>query len=132
MAGRIIMRPASPGGSSPLLRRLRSDCRGSAITEFALVAPVFLMLVLGVFDVGQMLYGKVLLNGAVQQAARSSTLEGADTEKADAMVHKIVSPILPGAEITSKRVSYYDFVDVGRAERWNDGNGNGTCDEDET
>lgn len=42
------------------------------------------------------------------------------------------APSCRGAEITSKRVSYYDFVDVGRAERWNDGNGNGICDEDET
>lgn len=112
-------------------QRLRCDQRGVSATEFALIAPVFLTLLLGILDVGQMGYGNAVLNGAVQKAARDSALETADTNAADAMVKRIVDPVFPGATYTSKRTSYYDFADIGRPERWNDGNNNGLCDNNE-
>lgn len=112
-------------------RALRCDERGATILEFALVTPVFLTLILGIFDLGQMVYAQALLNGAVQQAARSSTLETANTAAADQLVEDLVGPVVPGATFTSKRVSYYDFVDIGRAEKWNDTDGNGDCDNNE-
>jgi hypothetical protein len=43
-----------------------------------------------------------------------------------------VQKIAPGAKVTTSRVSYYDFADIGRAEAWNDRNGNGTCDHNES
>lgn len=100
--------------------------------EFALVAPVFLMLVLGTLDLGQMIYGNSVLNGAVEKAARDSALETTSTLQADNTVRSIVGPILPGAQITTSRTSYLDFLDIGRPERWNDGNNNGTCDNNES
>lgn len=123
------------------LRRLRErrsgpslaqDTRGVAATEFALLAPVFLLLMLGSFNIGQMIYGRALLGGAVEKAARSAALETADTASADAMVKKTVLRILPGAVITSTRTSYYDFNDIGRPEKWNDSNGSGDCDNNES
>ena len=45
---------------------LRSRDRGQALVEFALVLPVFLMLLMGVFDLGRGIY---MYNG-VAQAAR--------------------------------------------------------------
>lgn len=109
-------------------RSLAADRRGVATIEFALVAPVFLVLLMGMLNVGQVAYGAAVLNGAVQKAARDSTLEGANTEQADAIVRELVSPVLPGASYTSRRTNYYDFADIGRAERFNDQNGNGNCD----
>lgn len=104
---------------------------GVSATEFALIAPVFLTLLLGILDIGQMGYGNAVLNGAVQKAARDSALETGDTAAADALVQQIVAPVFPGATYTSSRTSYYDFADIGRAERWNDANNNGTCDNSE-
>lgn len=112
--------------------RLRSDNRGAVFIEFALIAPVFLMLVIGTFDIGQMAYAKSVLEGAVQKAARDSSLETASTLQADNMVKSMVQPVLPGVQITTTRTSYFDFVDVGRPERWNDANNNGTCDNNES
>lgn len=112
-------------------RRFRLDQRGVSATEFALIAPVFLTLLIGILDVGQMGYGNAVLNGAVQKAARDSALEGANTDAADAVVKQIVDPVFPKATYTSRRISYYDFADIGRPERWNDGNNNGTCDNNE-
>ena len=121
----MIVRPAWLG------KHLRHDQRGVSATEFALIAPVFLTLLLGILDIGQMGYGNAVLNGAVQKSARDSALEGANTDAADAVVKRIVDPVFPGATYTSKRTSYYDFADIGRPERWNDGNNNGTCDNNE-
>ena len=113
------------------LRGLLSDCSGSALLEFAFPAPVWLMLVLGTLDLGQMAYAKSVLAGATQDAARNASLETGDTTTADALVQSQVRRIAPGATVTSSRVSYYDFADIGRAEAWDDADGDGACDNNE-
>ena len=113
-------------------QQLRGCQAGASAVEFALIAPVFLMMMMQIFNLGQMVYGKVLLAGATEQAARSSALETADTAAADAIVSGIVKKVLAGATVTSTRKSYNDLDDLGRAERWNDANANGTCDANET
>ena len=115
-----------------LRRRLRHDTSGVTAVEFGMVAPVFLTLVIGTFDIGQMAYGSSVLNGAVQKAARDSSLETASVEQADQMVKNMVLPVLPNATINTTRESYFDFVDIGRPEKWNDANSNGVCDNHES
>lgn len=44
--------------------------RGSSITEFAIVAPVFLLFMFGIMEMGFVLWNQVSLNFAVTQAAR--------------------------------------------------------------
>jgi hypothetical protein len=105
---------------------------GNTVLEFAMIMPMFFILLFGIANVGQLLYGKVLLNGAVEAAARASGTETGDTTAADQMVRKIVGPVLPGATYTISRFNYDDFSDVGRMEKWTDGNTNGTCDNGET
>ena len=108
-------------------------CRkGSVIIEFAILAPVFLLLLLGTFDIGQMVYARSVLHGAVEEAARSSSLETADTTAADDKVKAAITPVLPHASFSSSRLSYYDFSDIGRAGQWNDSDGDGICDNGES
>ena len=111
--------------------RLARDSRGAAATELALIAPVFFLMLSEVFNLGQMVLGRVVLDGAVQQAARGSSLESANTGAADAMVAGLVGRVLPGATVTGARKSYYDFADIARAERWSDSNNNARCDNGE-
>lgn len=133
MTGRHLRQFARPACRWSGWRIAIGRCtRGVAAVEFALVAPVFLLLLMGAFDMAQMVYGKSVLHGAVQHAARTSTLEGADTSEADAKVAEMIVPILPGARVDSTRTSYFDFADIGRPEAWNDANRNGTCDNGET
>jgi Flp pilus assembly protein TadG len=63
--------------SNRALRRLRKDQRGAALMEFALVAPTFILLVMGGLEAGHSLYVRAVLQGAVQKAARDAALEGA-------------------------------------------------------
>lgn len=104
---------------------------GAAAVEFAMVAPVFLAMLMGVMDLGQMALGKAVLQGAVYEAARSSTLETADTQLSDGITQEITGLVLPSAELTLNRTSYYDFDDIDRPESWNDADDSGVCDNDE-
>lgn len=113
------------------IAKLRQSEAGSTALEFALIAPVFLLMLLGIFDLGHMAYGHATLNGAVQEAARTSALETGDTEEADDRVVALMKAVLPNAEYEFSRVSYVDFNDVGRPEAWNDSNGDGLCNNDE-
>ena len=113
------------------VQSLAQDNSGAGTLEFALVIPMFLTLIFGVIDLGQMAYGQSVLNGAVEQAARNSALETANTTATDQAVKDTITPILPGATVTSTRTNYYDFADIGRKEKWTDSNANGTCDNGE-
>lgn len=113
------------------LALLRADSSGSALLEFALTAPLWIYLVMSTLDMGQMAYAKSILDGATQDAARDASLEGGSTTTADALVQTQVRRIAPGATVTTSRVSYFDFSDIGRPEKWTDSNHDGECDNKE-
>ena len=55
--------------------RLRADRRGISTVEFALLFPVLALMLMGFFDVAHQAYVRAVLQGAIQQAGRNSTLE---------------------------------------------------------
>ena len=114
--------------------RLLRDARGAAAVEFALVAPVLLIGMMGVFDLGYNMYTASVLNGAVQKTARDSTIEAASSRESalDAKVTKMVHTIAPNSTLRFKRTSYASFSRVGKPETYSDVNGNGTCDAGES
>ncbi|MGZ5879487.1 MAG: TadE/TadG family type IV pilus assembly protein [Croceibacterium sp.] len=109
-------------------RNLARDDRGATIIEFALVAPVLLMLLMGLFDMGYNLYTAAVLQGAIQKAARDSTIEGATPAALDARVIGTVHQIAPNAELVFDRKNYSSFSEIGTPEDFTDINGDGTCD----
>ncbi len=112
-------------------RKLYPDQAGVTAVEFALVAPVFLGLVMTILNLGQMMLGMAVLNGAVQEAARGTTVQGADTSTVDDFVKGRIAPILPDVTIASTRKSYFDFIDVKRPEKFTDTNQDGKCSNSE-
>lgn len=122
------------------LRRLRRDTRGAALMEFAIVAPVMCLLLVGGFDVAHTLYARGVLQGIVQKTARDSTLETADLAQQailDQRVKKQASALANNATITITRRYYRTFSDAAtaRAEEWTDATSgtyaNGRCDNGE-
>lgn len=112
--------------------RIVRETAGVTAVEFALVAPVFFMLLLGTLDTAHMVYARAILAGAVERAAREASLETGDTDDADAMVEAMIRPVLPNTELEATRSSYFDFADIGRPEQFDDENGNDLCDEGES
>lgn len=60
----------------PRLKRKQSDRRGAALVEFAIVAPVFLLFMLGSIEIGRALVVQQALTNASCEGARMGTLEG--------------------------------------------------------
>lgn len=112
------------------IRRAGQDRRGVTVTEFGLIAPTFLVMLLGVFDLGFTVYARAILDGAVQKAGRDASLETAATALAtiDARVRENLGPLGKDAEINPVRMSYQDFAKVGLPEEFEDDNNNGVRD----
>lgn len=112
---------------------LPRDERGATLVEFAMVAPVLVLAVLGLMDMGYNYYIQAQLQGTVQQAARNATLERAltATSDIDASVAEAVRKIVPSASLQFARSSYSSFADVERPEDFSDLDGNGRCNDGE-
>lgn len=122
----------------PLLHQLERGClardnRGATMVEFALVAPVLMLTLVGLFDLSYNIYAASMVEGAIQQAARDSTIEGNTTSQAsiDARVTEIVETIVPTATVSFARSAYTDFSNVAQAEDFTDTNTDGDCNDGE-
>ena len=115
------------------LSALLRDRRGVTAIEFGLLAPVLLVGLLGLFDLGHNMYTKALLIGAIQKAARDSTIEGASGSETllDRRVADAVRAIAPGAALTFTRRAYTSFTDVHAPEDFTDIDGDDLCNNGE-
>lgn len=111
--------------------RLAADRRGATIVEFAIIAPVMMLLIMGLCDICYQGYVQAVLTGALQKAGRDSTIQGNDAAAAttaiDGKVMTAVRSIARAASYTSSRKSYSKFGDVA-PERFDDNNNNNSYD----
>ena len=63
--------------SFSLSRALRRDQSGATVVEFALVAPIALLLIMGTLELGYQQYVATVLNGAMDQAGAIPALKAA-------------------------------------------------------
>lgn len=117
------------------------DKAGATISEFAVVAPIFLTLMMGTFDVAHTIYVRSVLQGEVYRAARASALKaggrGIVQQEIDTKLVNQVKLLLPAkAKIVGPvRANFGDYADAGEfglAEPYVDSNDNNECDEGET
>ena len=57
-------------------RRPRGRGRGQALAEFAIVAPIFFLMLFGLIDFGRYVYYVQVLNNAAREAARYAIVHG--------------------------------------------------------
>jgi Flp pilus assembly protein TadG len=121
------------------LSLLRND-RGIAATEFALIAPIFALLMMGSADIAHTLYMQTVLQGTIQKAARDSSLESGTANTTQATIDgriraavKDLNTALADSDITITRRYYKTFstASAAQAETWTDTNSNSTCDNGE-
>jgi Flp pilus assembly protein TadG len=74
----------------------RTERRGAAALEFAVVAPVFFLLIFGLVEVGRCLMVQHLLTNAARQGCRVAVIEG----KTTADVNTAASNLLSGQGIS--------------------------------
>lgn len=104
---------------SKFCRSLRRDQEGATLLEFAFVAPVFMMLLIGAMDVGYAMYIRAVAAGTLEQAARSGSLEGATESQLRGEIRLSMFKILPESArnnsnvlITTKNYSDYSRIDA--------------------
>lgn len=121
----------------PRITRLARDTRGATLVEFAFVAPVLVLFMMGAFDVGHTLYMESSIEGIVQKTGRDSSLEtGTDATKQAATDEKVRVQVLAlanNATLAYSRRFYRTFSQAlaARYETFSDTDGDRTCDHGE-
>ncbi len=117
------------------LKRIRRDENGATLTEFGFVAPVLILMVMGIFDMAHSQYTSALVNGAMQKSGRDLTLESAGSRQDDidqAVIDQVQNVVPDSATVTLEKLSHFDFSDIGEAEEWTDeGTLDGICNNNE-
>ena len=116
------------------LSAMRHDERGAALMEFALVAPVMIMMIMAGFDAGYSVYLHSVANGALEQRARAASLDGATESQFDIEIRDAMYEVLPAyadneeSVVVSKK-NYTDYSRIDSAEDISvDNNENGVLD----
>lgn len=92
------MKTPIPAIKPPLRRRLR-DGRGQSLVEFAIVFPVFIVLLAGMIDFGLALFSDVTIINAAREGARLGIVQPGDTTAIEARV-RAMSTGLDGTKLT--------------------------------
>lgn len=74
-------------------RRDGNDRRGAALVEFAMVAPIFLLFVVGSIELGRALVVQEALTNASREGARVGTLDGASTSDVTSAVNSYLTAV---------------------------------------
>jgi Flp pilus assembly pilin Flp len=98
----VVIGPSQAASTFPILetkvhkvsRSFRKQ-RGAAAVEFAVVAPVFVLLIFGMIEYGRMVMVQQMLTNASREGARRAVLEGAD----ETAVRQVVKDYLTPANI---------------------------------
>lgn len=112
-------------------RSLRRDTAGATLVEFAFVAPVLILFLIGFLDYGYWMYVRSMANGALEGTARAAGVGGAavDTAALQAAVETQIKKIVPAATFTWDPRSYYEYSGIDKPEKVvTDYNGNGKYD----
>ena len=99
----------------PLLRRHRGDDRGAIAVEFAIAAPLLVLLFFGVLEVGNLLRDRATVTDASREAARTAAAlprESGFQNSALATINGIIANMTDvPREVPMVRVSLFDEAD---------------------
>jgi Flp pilus assembly protein TadG len=78
----------------------RSDARGQSLVEFALVLPIFILVLMGLFDLGRGVYAYNTLSNASREAARVAIVNQTPAAIQAEAVKQAVGLGITGADVT--------------------------------
>jgi Flp pilus assembly protein TadG len=97
---------AGSAAALPLKRRRRCFARRAVTSvEFAVIAPVFFVLVLGMIELGRGMMVRHLLANAARQGCRAGIIEGKGNSDITAAVASALSPIGISSETVTVQVN---------------------------
>ncbi len=119
------------------LRRLRDGEDGSPAAEFAFVAPILFLMVIGTIEFGMIMFVTILMESGLRDAARYGITnnEFGGMNRMERIVRIINDRTMGLVDISQADLQvlvYPAFDQIGNGEDFVDGNGNGTYDAGET
>ncbi len=85
-------------------KKTRNGEDGQAMVEFALILPIFLLILCGIIDFGWLFYNQLSLNNACREGARYAVVNTADNADTSAIINHI--------ENTTTTVFANDGIDI--------------------
>jgi Flp pilus assembly pilin Flp len=123
------VKPVVSSRHGSVLGRLAGDRTGSAIIEFALIAPVLLILMIGTIEVALVVFVGSSIESAVLQASRfgitNAEIEGTRADHVRDLVRERTFGFVDMDEAEIETLVYSDFSSVGKPEPFTDTNHNG-------
>lgn len=118
------------------IQRFHRDASGVTIVEFAIIAPVLMLMIVGIAEIGLMMTGQAILDNAAFAASRTGKTGYVATAKNQAQtvtaaIQKAASDYLDPAKITVTSQAYADYANIGQPEPFTDVNKNGKRDSGE-
>lgn len=86
-------------------RRGRRIGNGQSLVEFAVVFPVFMLVLSGILDFGFMLYSRMTVISATREGARAAITQADDVTVIPARVQSAVTSAISGTGLTSGNVA---------------------------
>ena len=83
-------------------RNHRLGSRGQSLVEFALVLPIFLLLLFGLIDGGRLVYHHSVLSQAAREGARLASVEASWIGSGDAGCGSAGGPVCPASAASMK------------------------------
>lgn len=79
------------------MRFLRGERRGQTLVEFALILPIFVVILVGIFDGGRLVFANHTVNNAAREGGREATVNQTEADiQARAAQHAVALDIAPG------------------------------------
>lgn len=115
---------------SCLLCRMARCCRGVTAIEFAVIAPVLILLMLGILEFAMMMLVNNLMESATalsSRLGRTGYVEAGSTREATILdsIERRAGVLIDSDRLTITSRFYEQFDQIGDSEPWNDLNHNG-------
>jgi Flp pilus assembly protein TadG len=76
-------------------RRRQGRGRGQSLVEFALVFPIFILVLFGLLDVGRLIFATAAVSNAAREGARLGSVEASWTGSPDSSCGAVGGPVCP-------------------------------------
>ena len=102
-------------------KRIAKDSRGATLLEFAFVAPVLLLFLVGATELGYKAYIRSVTNGVLERAARMATAGQITDTEIDAFIRDQLTVVASGNDTATAvqitKLNYFNFSNVGAGEK---------------
>jgi hypothetical protein len=100
------------------LKKVGANERGLAMTEFAIIAPVFFLMLMAFYDLAHSMWAKSVIDGALQKAARDNGLNTTSNTQGqvDTRVRDLIRMTDTDATVTFTRRYYKSYTAAKLAE----------------